>query len=85
MHKINRSLISILLLAYSCVSFADAANYVGIDYNVRQMKGRDRYNYAFEPVFPQTYHGYEVYAAHRFANDVGLGISWEQTDFAESS
>jgi hypothetical protein len=77
--------VSCMLLVACSSSYATKANYMGIDYNVRRMEGRDRYNYATSQVFPRTYHGVEVYAAHRFDNDVGLGISWEQTAFADNS
>lgn len=49
------------------------------------MKGRDRDNYAMNEAFPRTYHGCEVYLAHRFDNDVGISAGWEQTAFSDHS
>lgn len=78
--QINLKKITLAMaLLISVDAFADAANYVGVDYNIRKMRGRDHSNYSMAAALPDIYHGYEVYAAHRFANDVGLSIGWEQT------
>lgn len=55
-------------------------NYVGIDYKYLRMPGRNAGGYAFKPVIGEHYNGGEIYAAHRFTNDVGLSLGWEQSN-----
>lgn len=74
-HRIWLGMIFCLVASFG----AQAISYVGIDYNIRTMDGRDRKNYAMRLVLPNTYQGFEVYAAHRFENDVGLSLGWQQT------
>lgn len=68
----------LLTLAITSVTAAEI-NYVGVDYLYRSMDGRDRNGYAMREVLPDYYNGFQVYAAHRFANDVGLSLGWEQS------
>jgi hypothetical protein len=85
MPKFVKILMLFSMLICVSSSYAKVSNYIGLDYNVRIMEGRDRYNYATSDVFPKTYHGFELYAAHRFDNDVGLSLSWEQTAYSDNS
>ncbi len=73
--SVKLGLIILLFTSYS----ANSSNYVGLDYNIRPIEGRDRNGYAMRQVLPQIYHGFEVYAAHRFDNDVGLSLGWQQS------
>lgn len=82
MRNVVRYLGLVALLLGSINVNAEIANYIGIDYNIRSMDGRDHDNYAMRLVLPDLYHGYEIYAAHRFNSDVGLSLGWEQTQYA---
>jgi hypothetical protein len=68
-----------LLLTSMVVNAADPKNYVGIDYKIRSMKGRNLNSNVMSNIFPKSYSSTEVYAAHRFDNDVGLSIGLEKS------
>lgn len=68
------------LIVFSPIIMADAKSYVGIDYNWRLMEGRDRDGYSMNQTLGDHYQGVEIYAAHRFSNDVGLSIGLLETE-----
>ena len=76
---------ALLLSLASMNATAAEGNYVGVDYIHRVMMGRDRYAYAMRLVLPESYNGFQVYAAHRFDNDVGLSLGWEQSSISRQN
>lgn len=69
-----------MLCTCNVVLADDPANYFGIDYVYRWMKGENTDTYAMQPVLPSNYQGGEVYYAHRFENNVGFDIGYEQSE-----
>lgn len=67
------------LLCYCSVGFAVPTNYIGFLYKYRHMPGRSTNTYSTEQVIPSHYNGGEIYFAHRFADDVGVHIGYEQS------
>lgn len=79
--KIKAGIILALTMSsfYACATAPTAAHYAGIDYIATNLPGRDHDNYAMRLTLPQYYHSFQVYAGHRFDNDVGLNIGWQQS------
>src|ERR1044071_1242998 len=81
MHVVFKKILVICLIGVSCVAVADdPANYFGIDYVYRWMKGENTNTYAMQPVLPTTYQAGEIYYAHRFDSNVGFDIGYEQSE-----
>jgi len=71
---------SILLVGLVSVSFAaNATDYLGVDYKYRSMKGRSAANYNLRQVLSKTYSSAEIYFMHRFYNNVGINLGYEQS------
>ncbi len=79
MHPKFRPTVAVGLLCYAAVGFAVPTNYVGLQYKYRHMPGRTTSAYSTEQVLPSHYNGGEIYFAHRFADDVGIHIGYEQS------
>jgi hypothetical protein len=76
--KISSALFLILSCYLACAT-ADEANYFGINYKYRYMRGDNTASYEMRQTLPSAYNGGEVYYAHRFKNDVGLSFGYEQS------
>lgn len=73
-------------LGLTTISFAaNATNYLGLDYKMRSMQGHRATNYDLRQVLKKSYSSAEIYAAHRFDNNVGINIGYEQSKNAKQS
>lgn len=76
MHNgLKMALVAGLVCACSSLS-AKTENYLGASYKYRSMRG---HSYDMRLITPDYYHGGEVFYAHRFDNDVGVHIGYEQS------
>lgn len=79
MHFRLRQTLCASLLCYCGVSNALVENYLGIVYKYRHMPGRTTSTYSTEQALPARYNGGEIYYEHRFFDDVGVHIGYEQS------
>lgn len=68
-----------VLLCAPCVVFAQAFNYVGVDYKYRRMDGRSSDLYSMRQALPTYYNEGEIYYIYRFEGGVGINIGYEQS------
>lgn len=69
----------IVLLCVCANAWAIQTNYVGIDDKYRVMHGKNTVNSAMRQVLPSTYNGAEIYYERRFDNNVGINVTFEQS------
>lgn len=77
----NRFKIAVLasLICISSSVFAVVEDYIGISYKNRSMHGHNTSTYDTRTILPNDYRGGEVYYMHRFADDVGVYVGYEQS------
>ncbi len=80
MHFRFISAVSVGLLCCCSIALAEPTNYFGALYKYRHMPGRTTSSYSTEQVLPSHYNGAEIYFAHRFADDVGVHVGYEQSE-----
>lgn len=78
MHSKYKTAIALSILV-SSIGTVSAANYVGLDYKMRRMIGRNTATYDLHRVLPKSYSGAEFYVGHRFDNDVGLTLGIDRS------
>ena len=70
----------VVLLGLIGLSFAvSASNYVGLDYKYRASQGRRAANYNVRQSMAKSFSSAEIYAIHRFDNNVGINVGYEQS------
>ncbi len=76
-----KNLLTILTLLCASLPLSARTEYLGVSYKLRTMQGHDAANYYLQPALPNKYNGGEAYFTHRFDNDVGIYIGYEQSRF----
>ncbi len=67
------------LICASSIAIGAPVNYVGVLYKYRHMPGRSTSTYSTLNGIPSHYNGGEIFYAHRFENDVGIHLGYEQS------
>lgn len=72
--------VNAVLLCCCATGFAAPSEYLGIMYKYRHMPGRTTSSYSTEQVLPSHYNGVEIFLEHRFIDNVGVHIGYEQSE-----
>lgn len=76
---LKRFIFGACMCLLSMATCADGINYIGLDYKFRRMDGRSADTYNMSNALSDRYEGGQIYAIHRFENNVGLGLGFEQS------